>query len=87
MLLRVEKHEGASKDSSIDEEVPSMKVGLKVDDTPSMRDGKVIERNSSKQSKIRIKKAGVKYGNRVCFHCQKRGHIHYLQQVEERQEA
>ena len=85
--MRVEKLEGATRGSSIVEEVPSTGVGMKVDDTPSKGDGKVIERNSSKQSKIRIKKAGVKYGNRVCFHCQKRGHIHYLQQVEERQEA
>ena len=50
---------------------------MKVDDTPSMGDGKVIERNSSKERKIGIKKAWVEYGNRVCFHCHKRGHIQY----------
>ena len=47
LLLRVEKLEGATKCSSIVEELPSMGIGMKVDDTPSMQDGKVIERNPS----------------------------------------
>ena len=40
-------------------EVPSMGVGMKVDDIPSIEDGKVIERNPSMERKIRIKMAGV----------------------------
>ena len=48
LLLRVEKLERATRGSSIVEEVPSMEVGMKVDDTSSMGDGKVIERNPSK---------------------------------------
>ena len=77
LLLRVEKLEGATRGSSIVKEVPSMGVGMKVDDTPSMEDGKVIERNPSKERKIEIMKARVEYGDRVCFHCHKIGHIHY----------
>ena len=67
--MRVEKLEGTTRCSSIVEEVPFMRVGMKVDDTPSLGDGKVIE--------IGIKKARVEYGDRVCFHCHKKGHIQY----------
>ena len=42
MLLRIEKLKRATRGSSIVEEVPFMEVGMKVDDTPSMEDGKVI---------------------------------------------
>ena len=77
LLLRVEKLEGATRCSSIVEEVPSMRVGMKVDDTPSLGDGKVIERNPSKEKKIGIKKARVRYGDKVYYHCHKRGHIQY----------
>ena len=59
--MRVEKLEGATRGSSIVEEVPSTGVGMKVDDTPSKGDGKVIERNQSKERKIRIMKARVEY--------------------------
>ena len=77
LLLRVEKLEGAMRCSSIVEEVSFMRVGMKVDDIPSMGDGKVIERNLSKERKIGIKKARVEYGDRVCFHSHKRGRIQY----------
>ena len=30
-----------------------------------------------RERKIGIKKARVEYGDRVCFHCHKRGHIQY----------
>ena len=77
LLLRVEKLEGATRDSSIKEEIPSMGVGMKFDDTPSMGDEKVIETNPSKERKIGINKARFEYGGRVCFHCHKRDHIQY----------
>ena len=77
LLLSVEKLEGANRCSSIVEKVLSMGVRIKVDDTSSMGDGKVIERTPSKERKIRIKKARVEYGDRVCFRCNKRGYIQY----------
>ena len=85
LLLRVEKLEGATRDSSIVEEEPSMGVGMKVDDTPSMGDGKVIGRNPSKERTIGIKKARVEYGNRSVLPLpQERPYSIHLQQVEER---
>ena len=50
---------------------------MKVDDTLSMEDIKVIERNPSKERKIEMKKTRVEYGDRVYFHRHKRGHIQY----------
>src|SRR5688572_5828803 len=77
LLSRVEKLEGATKGSSIVVEVTSMGVGMKVDDTSSLGDGRVIDRNPSKRRENGVKKERVDYGDRVCFHCHKRGHIQY----------
>ena len=42
LLLRVEKLEDATKSSANGEEVLSMKVGMIIDESPSLGDGKII---------------------------------------------
>ena len=57
-----------------------MKGGKIVDENPSIRDGKIIEKNQSKngiEEKIRVKRARMRYRDRMCYHCHKRVYIQY----------
>ena len=58
--MRVEKLEGAIRGSINGGEIPSMEVGMIVDESPSNRDGKIIGEKSSKRAneeKFGIKRA------------------------------
>ena len=57
-----------------------MQVDMIVDESPSVGDGKIIEENPTKRDngeKIGIKRARIGYGDKVCYHYHKRGHIQY----------
>ena len=80
LLLRVKKLEGAARVNVNGEEIPFMEVGMIVDWNPFIGDGKIIWRNTSKngiKEKNGTKRARVGYGDMVCYHFQKSGHIQY----------
>lgn len=75
-LLRIEKLEETTRISSNANEIPSIKGDKIVNENTSMGDGKIIEENPSKkgiEKKTEVNRVRVRYGDKVCYHCYKRG--------------